>query len=81
MKRLLALAVIAATAIAVGLASDRSSAATHECRGFRVCVPVAGPWVAVPGTLGSARSSSSSPTSAARSTGAGRCSSSPAGTT
>lgn len=44
--RLLALAV---TTFAAALAAGVGPAgATNECRGLMVCVPVAGPWVAVP---------------------------------
>jgi len=39
-RALLGLAVVAAAAVAAPLA-----AATNECRGLQVCVPVAGPWV------------------------------------
>ena len=47
MKRVLALAVCAATALAAGVGE---AGATNECRGLMVCVPVAGPWVVVPTT-------------------------------
>jgi hypothetical protein len=40
-KRLLLLAALAAAAVSAGPAG----AATNECRGLKVCVPVAGPWV------------------------------------
>ena len=33
---------------ALGVAAAPASAATHECDGLTVCVPVAGPWVVVP---------------------------------
>jgi hypothetical protein len=42
----------AAVFAAVGVGS---AAATNECRGLMVCVPVAGPWVVVPAGGGSAR--------------------------
>jgi hypothetical protein len=52
-KRRIALLALAIASLAVGLAADGSSqAATRECRGFRVCVPVRGPWVVVPTLLG-----------------------------
>jgi hypothetical protein len=35
--------------------SGPASAATRECQGFQVCVPVAGPWVVVPVGSGAAR--------------------------
>ena len=44
-------------AVAIGalalVATPAASAATHECDGLMVCVPIAGPWVVVPtaGTL------------------------------
>ncbi len=45
MKRVALVVALAASALAVGVAP---AAATNECRGLQVCVPVAGPWVAVP---------------------------------
>ena len=45
MRRLLLLAAVAAAA----LAAAGTAGATRECNGFQVCVPVAGPWVLVPG--------------------------------
>ncbi len=45
MKRALVLAALGCAAAAVAAAP---AGATNECRGFMVCVPVAGPWVAVP---------------------------------
>jgi hypothetical protein len=44
-RRLLAIGVVAAAALAAGVAP---AGATNECRGLQVCVPVAGPWVVVP---------------------------------
>lgn len=44
MRRLLLLAVLAAAAWSAAPAG----AATNECRGLQVCVPVVGPWVIVP---------------------------------
>lgn len=46
MKRLLVLLAAAVPALAAGVPT--ASAATNECRGLQVCVPVAGPWVVVP---------------------------------
>jgi hypothetical protein len=46
-RRLLLLALPAAVAVAVVAAP--AGAATNECRGLQVCVPVAGPWVVLPG--------------------------------
>jgi hypothetical protein len=48
--RLLAL-VVAATAVAVGLGAGTGRAA-DECRGLQVCLPVTGPWVAIPAADG-----------------------------
>ena len=45
MKLVLATLAVAAASFAAGV--DRADA-TSECRGFQTCVPVAGPWVAVP---------------------------------
>lgn len=45
MRPALALAALAASALALGA---EPAAATNECRGLQVCVPVAGPWVVVP---------------------------------
>jgi hypothetical protein len=44
-RRLLLGIALAGAALAVGAGP---AAATNECRGLMVCVPVAGPWVAVP---------------------------------
>jgi hypothetical protein len=41
-------AVVAPVALAVALAVSTSAAGANECDGLQVCVPVAGPWVAVP---------------------------------
>ena len=46
MRRLLLFALPVAAAVAF-LAAP-AGAATNECRGLQVCVPVAGPWVVVP---------------------------------
>jgi len=45
-RRLLVLLAAAVPALAAGVPS--AGAATNECRGLQVCVPVAGPWVVVP---------------------------------
>jgi len=39
---------VLAAACAAALAAAGSAAATNECKGFQVCVPVAGPWVLAP---------------------------------
>lgn len=48
MRRALLLAVLAAAALGV---SASPAAATNECKGLQVCVPVAGPWVLLPTRL------------------------------
>lgn len=48
MRRLLVLFAAAVPALAAGVPA--AAAATNECRGLQVCVPVAGPWVVVPTT-------------------------------
>jgi len=45
-KALAGALVAAAAVLALGVGAAR--AATHECDGLQVCVPVAGPWVVVP---------------------------------
>jgi hypothetical protein len=45
-RRLLLLAAVAAAAL---VAAGSAGAATRECNGFQVCVPVAGPWVLATG--------------------------------
>jgi hypothetical protein len=47
-RRLLVLLATAVPALAFGV--PHAGAATNECRGLQVCVPVAGPWVVVPTT-------------------------------
>ena len=48
MRRLLLVAVVA---VACGIAAS-PAAATNECKGLQVCVPIAGPWVlATPGQV------------------------------
>ena len=42
-------ALVVVALVLAGFAADVDTArATNECRGFMVCVPVAGPWVVVP---------------------------------
>ena len=48
MRRLLVLFAAAVPALAASVPAV--GAATNECRGLQVCVPVAGPWVVVPTT-------------------------------
>ena len=45
MRRLALAVAVGAAALAVGASS---ASATSECRGFDICVPVAGPWVVTP---------------------------------
>jgi hypothetical protein len=47
---LLTIAVIAVLALGAG-----SAGAARECEGLQVCVPIAGPWVAVPAAQGTTR--------------------------
>ena len=54
MKRLVTLVIVAAT-LAVGLVVAAPAGGARECDGLQVCVPVVGPWVAVPAGGGSAR--------------------------
>lgn len=42
-------AAVVLGAATLALAAAGSAGATNECRGFQVCVPVAGPWVVAPG--------------------------------
>ena len=53
MKRLLVTALGMAAVAALAAPSGRSA---DECRGIEVCIPIAGPWVAVPAASGRARS-------------------------
>ena len=46
MRRLLVLLAAAVPALAASVPT--AAAATNECRGLQVCVPIAGPWVVVP---------------------------------
>jgi hypothetical protein len=48
-RRLLVL--LAAAAVPALAVAAHAGAATNECRGLQVCVPVAGPWVVVPTAL------------------------------
>ncbi len=57
MRRALLTCALALAGVAVTLTAlpvPAASAATHECDGLMVCVPVAGPWVVVP-VLGAPR--------------------------
>ncbi len=47
--RSLLVALVIACGVAAGIA-PAAGAATRECDGLQICVPVAGPWVAVPTT-------------------------------
>ena len=47
MTRRVMLALAALVSVAAGIATDDARAA-DECRGLQVCLPVPGPWVAVP---------------------------------
>jgi hypothetical protein len=44
----LAIAVVFLAALATTVTAGPASAATRECDGLMVCVPIAGPWVVVP---------------------------------
>jgi hypothetical protein len=46
-----ALLLGALAALALGVSAGPAAAATNECRGLPVCVPVAGPWVVLPTKL------------------------------
>jgi hypothetical protein len=46
--RAAAVAVIVALATVAALGSASPAGAANECRGLLVCVPIAGPWVAIP---------------------------------
>lgn len=54
MKRLVTVGVVAAT-LTVALALAAPAGGARECDGLQVCVPVVGPWVAVPAGGGAAR--------------------------
>jgi len=51
-RRVLVAVAVAAATVAAGAGPAR---ATNECKGFQVCVRVAGPWVVVPAGQGSQR--------------------------
>jgi hypothetical protein len=51
-RRALLLAALAAAVLGV---SAGPAAATNECKGLQVCVPIAGPWVVLPTTLSAPR--------------------------
>ena len=42
------LVVVGLTALALSLGSPGGARAANECKGLQVCLPVAGPWVAIP---------------------------------
>lgn len=44
----LKLLAVGLTALAVSLMSPGAARAANECKGLQVCLPVAGPWVAIP---------------------------------
>jgi hypothetical protein len=48
-------AIAISAALAVNVASGR---AADECRGLRVCIPVAGPWVVIPSPAGASAAAS-----------------------
>ena len=48
MSRRLTIAVALAVAVAVGLGRTADGRAADECRGLQTCLPVTGPWVAIP---------------------------------
>ena len=43
------LIALAAAAAVAAVTAPTAGAATHECDGLQICVPIAGPWVVVPG--------------------------------
>ena len=49
MRRRVAVAVVLAVAAVATLAVGRAAWAADECRGLQTCLPVTGPWVAIPG--------------------------------
>ena len=54
MRQRVAWAIVVALSAAALTVAPAASAATHECDGLQICVPVAGPWVVVP-TRGTSR--------------------------
>jgi hypothetical protein len=48
-------ALVLIAALAAVAAAATPAAATTECRGLQICVKVRGPWVVVPGELGTSR--------------------------
>jgi hypothetical protein len=46
------LVMVGLTALAVGLGLSSTAHAADECRGLQVCLPVPGPWVAIPARSG-----------------------------
>jgi len=40
--------LVVAAAVALGLGRPAEGRAADECRGLQVCLPVTGPWVAIP---------------------------------
>ena len=42
------LVAVGLTALALGLISPGAARAANECKGLQVCLPVTGPWVAIP---------------------------------
>ena len=50
------LVVVGLTALALSLVSPGGARAANECKGLQVCLPVAGPWVAIPAPARSAQS-------------------------
>lgn len=48
MRRRVSVAVALAVVVLAALAGGRAAQAADECRGLQTCLPVAGPWVAIP---------------------------------
>ncbi len=57
MSRRIAVALVMLATVAVGLGDAPDGRAADECKGLQVCVPVEGPWVAIPAPKGGAPSS------------------------
>ena len=49
MRRLVVVAMLLATGWVAVMGTARAADAANECRGLQTCLPVAGPWVAIPG--------------------------------